>query len=415
MMDRFPTIRHIDDVLPHVDDDCFRVIEKDCGHTYINYVKMGNETFPPFEPYGPHAFDDTIDDRNLRAAVRRECRGIAFDTETGLIASRPFHKFFNVGEREDMTIEACRFGEPHVVMDKVDGSMIRPLRVAGGIRWATKMGITDTALIAETWLAEHPKYAEMAEAFMEIGCTPIFEFVSRENRVVVDYGETSAILLAVRANNTGSYLDHDALVKIGRARDIPVVKVYDPVEGDPTIYLDAVRKSDDLDEGIVVAWEDGRRAKVKTETYSTLHKVKEAARTERTLVTAIREETVDDLLPLIPEEDRARVQRFITAYFIWQKDLADDCRFLYEEMRDNYPTKKAFALGTNDGSLTQMERAIVFGMWDGKLEDGAAAAEKIISGGLSSETKWEETKQNVRMSSTLSSFKVTWEGTEVEE
>lgn len=407
----FPPIRHIDDVLPYIDGDCFRVSAKACGNTYINYVKMGNDTFPPFVSL--HEFQlGTGELANLSAAIRRECRGIAFDTATGSIVSRPFHKFFNVGEREDMDIPTLNFGAPHVVQDKVDGSMLRPIPTEFGIRWGTKMGVTDVALIAEDWMVDHQYFYEFAERYMREGKTPIFEFTSPGNRVVVDYGaEPQMTLLAIRDNVTGQYFDYDnTLMLIAERWNIPLAKAYDPVEGDPTVYLSAVKSSDDLDEGIVIQWDNGHRAKVKTETYSILHKVKEAGRTERTLIQAIWDGKVDDLLPMLPEDDRARVQRFVSAYWRDVRTLGADIFALYNAMRDEYETKKAFALGTAD-SLTQMERGVVFGMWDGKY--GATdAGLNILKGGLSSETKWAETKQNLALATNFSPLTAHWQGTE---
>ena len=81
----FPTIMTIEDVLPHI-DNYFRVVKKNDGYTYINYSMMTPAVFPPVEG---------TDEERLKASIRRECRGITFDTKTGQIVSRPFHKFFN--------------------------------------------------------------------------------------------------------------------------------------------------------------------------------------------------------------------------------------------------------------------------------------------------------------------------------
>ena len=409
----FPKIQHIDDVIPHIDEDCFRVKVGDCGNTYINYVKMGSETFPEMVE-GCGIWGNDAAPWNLRAAIRRECRGIAFNTKTGLIVSRPFHKFFNVEERADMTVAECRFDLPHVVFDKVDGSMLRPIPTEYGLRWGTKMGVTDTAMLAETWLADKPKYEKMAEYLSHVlGLTPLFEYVSPENRIVVDYGERNMILLAVRDNYTGTYISLDALRGLGDRWDIPVVKTYDPVDGDPTVYLTAVKDSTDLDEGVVVAWESGSRAKIKTETYSILHKVKEAGRTERTLITAILDGKVDDLLPLLSEKDRAEVAGFVGAFWTSFARLEEDIAHLYVWARESYLTKKDFAVGTS--ALTQIERATVFSLWDGKVSTSHEAAERIVTNGLSSEKKWAETKENIMCAYGFTDFAATWKGTEVTE
>lgn len=415
----FPLIQHIDHVLPFIDDECFRVIEKECGHTYINYKHMGGDTFPPMLPWAPETleqnhdhWDQERDDHNLRSAIRRECRGIAFHTRTGILRSRPFHKFFNVGERAEMDVQHLDFGRAHVVQDKVDGSMVRPLLVEGGIRWGTKMGITDTAMLAEEWLVDQPQYVELANYCIEHGYTPLFEFVSRENRIVVDYGaEPNMILLAVRDNSSGDYFSVPSMEGMARRFGIPNPSVYNPVVGDPTVFVEGVKtRRENLDEGIVIQWDNGHRAKVKTEAYNILHRVKEAGRTERTLILALFDGDVDDLLPMLPEYEREGVQQFINKFWAAVHRLGDDIFVLFNEMTEEYESKKEFALGTND-SLTQMERGVVFGMWDGKY--GATdAALNIIKGGLTSETKWLETKQNIAMATALHSWAATWKGTE---
>lgn len=398
----FPLIQHIDHVLPHVDEDCFKVIAKDCGNTYINYVKMGPDTFPDFQPDLPD--NDTW---NLRAAIRRECRGIAFHTRTGALRSRPFHKFFNVGENWSMDIPMLRFDEEHWVQDKVDGSMLRPIWTEMGMRWGTKMGITDTAMIAETWLIDHPEYASMAEYCIEHGYTPVFEFTSPENQIVVDYGEPNMILLGIRHNDTGEYFKPDYVAHEAKLYGIPSVKMYDPVEGDPAAYIQSVRDSDDLDEGIVIQWWNGHRAKAKTETYSILHRVKESARTERTFITALLAEEVDDLMPMLPEDERGKLTAYIERFWRAVATLEDDIAALFAQAQENWPSKKDFAIGTAD-SLTSLERKVVFARWDGKIADGHEAAMQIVNSGLVSETKWDEMKQNIAMATSFHDFATGW-------
>jgi len=121
----FPHITNISDVLPAIEGrDEFVVAVKE-GYTVINYNVMMADTF----------------DCN----IRRECRGIIFDTVTGEIIRRPFHKFFNVNEREetqDHVFDLCR---SYTILEKLDGSMIAPFIVNGEMIWGTKMGATEVA------------------------------------------------------------------------------------------------------------------------------------------------------------------------------------------------------------------------------------------------------------------------------
>ena len=186
----FPVINTISDVLPAIAGrDEFVVAERDFG-TVINYLVAMPDTF---KMEGP---DDVM------GAIRRECRGLIFDLE-GRIMSRPFHKFFNVNEKEETQAHMLDLSRPHTVMDKLDGSMIRPVRMDGVVRLATKMGVTDIAIEAER-LIDGNQYAWL-EYMMDNGFTPIFEYVAPTNKIVVEYAEAKLILTAVRETVTGDY------------------------------------------------------------------------------------------------------------------------------------------------------------------------------------------------------------------
>ena len=190
----FPDINHIDDVIPHIEDRPeFKVMEKD-WYTVINYMVAFEDTFSLLRERSHH---------NMK--IRRECRGLIFDTATGNLISRPYHKFFNAGEREETAINKINLYEPHVVLEKLDGSMIRPIPTKEGFRLATKAGITEVAMNAEYFIADDLDYADFINGCIEANLTPIFEWCSRKNRIVVDYPEDQLILTAVRNTFSGTY------------------------------------------------------------------------------------------------------------------------------------------------------------------------------------------------------------------
>jgi RNA ligase len=189
----FPEIRTIDDVLPHiVGRPEFIIAEKPYGKI-INYVVAMADTF---DMTGP---DD------LGGALRRECRGLKFYPD-GSIAARPLHKFHNIGERDETQPHLIDLNKPHVIMEKRDGSMLHPMMVEGDVRWMTKMGITEVALQAEEFVRKHEKYNNFATWCIKNGLTPIFEWTSPSNKIVVSYEKDELTLLAVRENVCGGYL-----------------------------------------------------------------------------------------------------------------------------------------------------------------------------------------------------------------
>lgn len=115
----FPPIHHINDVLPHIEGrDEFKVIHKD-WYTVINYVVALEDTFPSVNVAG--GSPKMRRERQLQNAILRECRGLIFDSESGELLSRPYHKFFNVGEKVDIHPNSIDLSQHHVVLEKLDG------------------------------------------------------------------------------------------------------------------------------------------------------------------------------------------------------------------------------------------------------------------------------------------------------
>lgn len=284
---KFPEIRTIDDVLPHIEGRSeFIVAEREFG-TVINYVVAYAETF---DMTGP---DD------LGGAIRRECRGLIFDLH-GNIMSRPFHKFFNVNEREETQTYAIDMTQPHVIMEKMDGSMIRPVRMNGMLRLATKMGVTDIAIEAEKLLTE--EQYDWLDQVMLSSITPIFEYIAPTNKIVIDYVEPKLVLLAMRNNFTGNYyMPHKA--------PFEVVSMYGSVTVDLSVYIDKARQVQGR-EGDIIRFADGHMLKIKNDWYVRIHKTKDLIRAERNIADIIVNEQLDDILPLLDETDIATVRTY---------------------------------------------------------------------------------------------------------
>lgn len=387
----FPIINNIFDVLPAIEGDAsFSVSEKE-DLTFINYRKMGPDVFPDF------AMTDSenrlVKRSNLYAAIRRECRGIAFSTKTGDIVSRPFHKFFNANERDETT--DIDISVPHVKMEKLDGSMIRPLIVNGVLRWGTKAGVTDVGMLAETWLTDHPRYEVFAHLCIFNGLTPLFEFCSEDNKIVLDYDEPGMTLLAIRDNVTGEYAPWHTLEVVAAGYDIPTVQEVEYLTSDVSTksMLDAVHSSYD-EEGIVIMFETGYMVKVKSTWYVKAHKAKDMLSSERNVLKLLRDDELDDNLPLLLLEDRHRVEAYLDSFNYAVQSVGKRVFGTYLRMRGRYPTKKDFALSGED--ISGLVRSAVFSLWDIENHDhdvaGIVWAEKAIFKSLSSEDKFQETK-----------------------
>ncbi len=198
---RWPEIHTLDDVLPSIAGRSEFIVAEREGYTVVNYVVVTSDTFPT-----PNTGDPELD---RLYAIRRECRGLIFCSETGRIISRPFQKFFNVGERAETDVNVIDFTQDHIVLHKLDGSFIRPFRTADGrIRIGTKMGETEVAAQAAEFFFARKNYVDAATWACDNDITLIFEWCSLKQKIVISYAEDNLVLLAARKNVSGEYLHY---------------------------------------------------------------------------------------------------------------------------------------------------------------------------------------------------------------
>lgn len=375
----FPEINHINDVIPHIEDwQEFKVMEKD-WYTVINYMVAFDETFSLVRERSHY---------NMK--IRRECRGLIFDTETGKLISRPYHKFFNVGEREETAINKVNLYEPHVVLEKLDGSMIRPIPTKEGFRLATKAGITDVAMNAEVFIADKTNYREFILELIDDRKTPIFEWCSRKNRIVVDYPEDRLILTAIRNNENGSYVPYYKMVSTASYADIPVVKAVDGLAvQDINLFVKQVREWDD-GEGVVLRFDSGHMVKVKADDYVLRHKSKDAINQEKNVLQTILDDAVDDLVPLLTPEDAERVKEFQNAFWVSLEDVACNLAELFVIGNTKYPEKKDFAVEFVQKIVLPKYAPIMYAMKAGKGSEEVLI--EMIGKSLSSQSKIDDSR-----------------------
>lgn len=297
-MTHFP-IRHIDDVLPFVRDRKDFVVADKGDYTVIDYVFAGEDTFDH--------------------PARIECRGIKFAPD-GIVLARPLHKFMNIGQTPDTQPDKIDFNQPHVIMDKLDGSMIHPALVNGDVVFMTRMGRTDVARKAERHL---PEVEGFCRGLLLGGATPIFEWTAPENRIVVRYEESALTLLAVRNNVDGTYWPRDVLAGTG----VPLVARHDPQYNSASDFLAYARAIQGA-EGFVVKFDGGLWVKAKGEDYVLKHRAKDSILQEKNLLALVLNGGLDDVLPLLDDADAKAARTYsedvecgiaVTANWLWER------------------------------------------------------------------------------------------------
>lgn len=368
----FPLITNIEDVRAVIGGvDGFIIAQRDWGFV-ANYVQMGNQTFPAVN--------------SREDAIRRECRGIMFAPD-GRLISRPFHKFFNVGEREETLIERIDLARPHVILEKLDGSMIRAFPVPeGGYRLGTKMGITEVAMQAEVFVSGKSNYDRFFRDIISRGYTALFEWCSRKQRIVIDYPEDRLVLLAVRDNHDGSYLPMGMLQDLAVDYGLELVREYPGTTASMEHLLDETR---DLQgqEGWIIRFDDGHMLKLKGSEYVTIHRAKDNILREWGVIEMLLDEKCDDVKAFLPDEDRWRLEDYETAFWNGINDTAGRWQLAYHEAKGVFGAdRKGFALEWAP-RFEQHLRGAIFKAWDNPDLDFRGYLLDTVRKNLSTQTK----------------------------
>ncbi len=329
-------IEHLDDVLPHIQPDMGIIHSVHQDYSVVNYVFSVDDTF--------------------NTPLARECRGLKFAPDGTLIA-RSFHKFFNLGEKRPPKEEP--WDAAHVVLDKLDGSMIHPAMVAGDMVFMTRMGLS--AQSKKAWDMATPEVRALSRNMLDAGYTPIFEFTSPDNRIVVAYEVPELTLLAIRKTRTGAYMPQAEVERIGQQHSVAVAGSLGAVEDVANFWTDA--RSLEGVEGYVVAFEDGHRVKIKADAYVLRHKALAGLEYEKNLLAWVATDAVDDVLPLLTpgaaETVRDYQAQVMNAVSRWEAEIDG-----YVAENAHLP-RKDFAAKTKE-AIPERLQPVAFQALDGK-------------------------------------------------
>ena len=375
---QFPLIKNIGDVLPAIAGSSEFIVAEREGYCVINYMVSLETTFP-----------EVTDELS---AMRRECRGLIFRSETGELISRPYHKFFNLGERAETQLERCDFSPDAVLMEKLDGSMIRAIPLPGGYRLATKMGVTDVALQAEVFVAQRPRLDQFFRDLVgEHGIhTPIFEWCSRANRVVLDYPKPRLVLTAVRDTVTGRYWSYAEL------QDLAAHYALDLVRAAPFADLEAVRDQCRLleqEEGYVVRDADGAMVKIKSDWYLALHRTLDRVRFEKDVLAIVLNNSLDDIRSVLIPSVLADIEAYNTAVWRGIAQTVDQLVPIIEQARAASADRKTYALEHCQKQPALLQK-IMYQFWEHEpnRENVTDAVVQLIERNTGTQTKLESVR-----------------------
>ena len=357
----FPYITHLNGVLDAIEGHPeFIVAERD-GYKVVNYLVSTETSFPEINTVSLTNGETELgpiyeQEEDQFSAIRRELRGMIFDSNGNLI-SRRYHKFFNIGEREETLPNKIDLSLPHKVLIKMDGSMISFINVNGEVKATTKMGVTDVAEQAQKFIQDKPQYINIFNDLPDF--TVIFEWCSRKQKIVIDYPVDQLVLTAVRSNYFGTYMSFEELEELGKKYDIPVVKSY------PSSDLDTLMskiKSETSIEGVVIRFDDGHMLKLKADLYVKMHHARDALVFEKNVVSMLLDASIDDIKSHLPMEELAKLVDFENKFLFGIDQTVSAMIPLVDNTRKSF-TKKEFALGLGT-TMNPLTRSIFFSLWD---------------------------------------------------
>jgi T4 RnlA family RNA ligase len=238
----------------------------------------------------------------------RELRGITYIfREDGSLYKRylMLNKFWNIGQVPETQYDQLKDLKIKNIYEKEDGSLITFLQLENGsVIPKTKGGFNNEQCEEAKKLYDADENIQKFLTYcFDNDLAVMFEYVSFKNKIVLDYSESKLILLRIRNNSTGEYLN----VEDFRDYDIEIVKKEDEHTLDELIELSKTEKDR---EGWVISFENDYMVKQKTAFYFQRHRLlTESLNRENDIIEMILNETIDDIVSqLDPTKDKEKIE-----------------------------------------------------------------------------------------------------------
>jgi RNA ligase len=294
---------------------------------------------------------------DFKREFAKELRGICFVFNTyGTLFKRYLllQKFFNLNQTEETLFDNIKNFKIKSVNNKEDGSLATFIKLPNGrVIGKSKMGFDNEQANAISKIyANNSSIKNFVDYCLDKDIIPVFEYVSPFNRIVLRYKSDDLILLKLRDNVTGNYLDVE-----------PILEIFSDIKfaNSESVYCslsELVEKvvSEIDKEGVVVHCLDNLGNdflfKIKTKWYVELHALyTEDVNRENILIGYILDEKVDDILAQFPEEDfevRNRINSISSVVKSEISSIVEKIDDLYKKYLDLGSDRKTFALAYLD-------------------------------------------------------------------
>ena len=275
-----------------------------------------------------------------------EMRGITYIfNEDGSLFKRHLllQKFFNLNQVPDTQYSEVKDFTIKFINNKEDGSIASFVRLPNGkVLGKSKMSFESDQAVGMNRIYKNNKdLRSFVDWSLDNDIVAVFEYVAPTNRLVLRYTDEELILLRLRDNKTGHYLDiNDHLDRLG---SVKVAKFEDNGTLDELIEL---ANTVEDKEGWIVQFEKDHLIdflKIKTSWYCERHGLlTNDLYRENILVGYILDDKIDDILGQIPEDELEAHERI-------EKMIAVIKHSVSEKVNDILKSHELF-LAEDDGS-----------------------------------------------------------------
>ena len=292
-----------------------------------------------------------------------ESRGHSFiEDSVGNISifTTAFRKFFNYNENPLTHESVINKLTPVNITEKLDGSLILVSRLPNGkLLCKTKSTINSEQAINATKIINNtPEYEEFCNYWISGGYTPMFEYTSPENVIVLFYGEEKLTLICLRNIETGEEIDIQTL-----ETSLPIVKQYKTTMKN-VINL---QQNSTSEEGWVIKFDNGQRVKFKTLEYVRLHRVMSNIYNKKFLADTILFGSFDDILPYVNNNKNAHeyVISFKDKLINFYSSIKEQIYSFYS--RNKHLDKKEYAILAK--SILESRMGLAMNLYNGREDN----------------------------------------------
>jgi T4 RnlA family RNA ligase len=274
-------------------------------------------------------------------------------------------KFFNLNQVETTQYDKIKDKKILDISEKADGSLVAFMMLPDGKLFSKTIGSfsSDQSAAAYQLLYENEEHVEWVKNLLNDGYTPLFEYVSRDNRVVLQYTCPQIRFIGIRDNITGEYHTASEMDVYRIPQSIMQIKSYG---GDWEYYLD-LAKTIDSKEGWVFKLEDGQLVKLKTQWYFKMHGLRtENVFREDYVICNYLNEALDDLMSMLHPVDDADAFLFVDKVVKSTNNFMAHIDSCVDKLMDEY--NSSFYTGHWGKFATDKHREPFFGLFRTKIE-----------------------------------------------